>query len=65
MLVVMSSGQTMLGCSSGSELMCYTGAVFERFFGTLLGSSLSLSILVLWSILPFGLSLIQFKRKDL
>jgi Cu-processing system permease protein len=47
-----------------SALMGYTGAVFERFFGTLLGSSLSLTFLILWSILPFGLGLMRFKRKD-
>lgn len=47
-----------------SALMGYTGAVFEQFFGTFLGSSLSLGVLLLWSILPFSLGLICFKRKD-
>lgn len=47
-----------------AALMGYTGAVFERFFGSLLGSGLSLSALLLWTVLPFMLGLRKFQRKD-
>jgi Cu-processing system permease protein len=35
-----------------SALLGYTGAVFKRFFGTPLGTSLALIMLLLWVILP-------------
>lgn len=47
-----------------SALMGYTGAVFEKFFGSLTGISLSLAALIVWSTLPFGGGLLKFKRKD-
>lgn len=42
----------------------YTGAVFERFFGSAGGSGLSAAALLLWVILPLGVGLRQFSRKD-
>ncbi|HKK46480.1 MAG TPA: ABC transporter permease subunit [Balneolaceae bacterium] len=47
-----------------SALMSYTGAVFEQFFGSILGSSLSLSALGLWIIIPLTAALRKFKHKD-
>ena len=35
-----------------SALMGYTGAIFKQFFGSPLGISVSLSVLVLWCLLP-------------
>ncbi|UKJ07966.1 ABC transporter permease subunit [Solitalea lacus] len=48
-----------------SAMMGYTGAVFKNFFGTDLGLSLSFLLLVLWIVVPFKISLIKFKKKDL
>ncbi|MDH3651336.1 MAG: ABC transporter permease subunit [Saprospiraceae bacterium] len=36
-----------------SALMGYTGAVFQRFFGSGLGIGLSISVLLIWTIVPF------------
>lgn len=48
-----------------SAMMGYTGAIFKDFFGTSLGLLLSFSLLCLWIITPFFISLIKFKNKDL
>lgn len=48
-----------------SAMMGYTGAIFKDFFGTSLGLLLSFSLLCLWIIIPFFISLIKFKNKDL
>ena len=48
-----------------SAMMGYTGAIFKNFFGTSLGLLLSFSLLCLWIIIPFFISLIKFKNKDL
>lgn len=47
-----------------SALMGYTGAVFERFFGSAAGSSLALTTLVLWVVVPFAAGARAFRRKD-
>lgn len=48
-----------------SAMMGYTGAIFKQFFGTGIGLIISLVLLILWIIVPFGVSLRKFKRKDL
>lgn len=48
-----------------SAMMGYTGAVFKNFFGTGVGMALSLLVLLLWALVPFGISLKKFKTKDL
>ncbi len=47
-----------------SALMGYTGAVFQKFFGTSFGLILSLSVALLWVFIPSGLSLYFGKKKD-
>jgi Cu-processing system permease protein len=47
-----------------AALMGYTGAVFEKFFGTVLGISLAASALVFWLCLPFWAGKIVFDKKD-
>jgi len=47
-----------------AALMGYTGAVFQQFFGTALGVSLSAASLFLWIGAPFIFGLRQFRRKD-
>ena len=47
-----------------SALMGYTGAVFERFFGGLVGVILSSAFLILWMIIPLILSTKYFQKKD-
>ena len=42
----------------------YTGAVFERFFGTAQGSLLAAGALALWVATPWAVGLRQFARKD-
>ena len=48
-----------------SALMGYTGAVFKDFFGTATGMITSVSILLLWIIIPIMLSRRIFKKKYL
>jgi Cu-processing system permease protein len=48
-----------------SALMGYTGAVFRDFFGTSVGMTVSLLVLLTWVLWPFWLSLHRFRKKDL
>jgi len=45
-------------------LMGYTGAVFERFFGTAQGMIVAASALAIWSGLPLVLAARRFRVKD-
>lgn len=47
-----------------SALMGYTGAVFNRFFGSALGSLLATGVLLLWLTLPTWLGARLFDKKD-
>jgi len=47
-----------------AALMGYTGAVFQRFFGGLLGITLAAAALVMWVIVPVAIGTRQFRRKD-
>ncbi|MEX0995115.1 MAG: ABC transporter permease subunit [Balneolaceae bacterium] len=47
-----------------SALMGYTGAVFNRFFGTSLGLVTAGSMLIAWFIVPIWMGLRVFKKKD-
>jgi Cu-processing system permease protein len=48
-----------------SALMGYTGAVFKDFFGTVTGTVIALSTLLLWVVTPCWLSVRSFVKKDL
>ena len=48
-----------------SAMMGYTGAIFKDFFGTKIGLTMALGLLVLWVAIPFLFSLSIFKKKDL
>jgi len=48
-----------------SAMMGYTGAIFKDFFGTTAGLFISFFLLALWIIVPFYISLLKFKKKDL
>ncbi len=48
-----------------SAMMGYTGAIFKNFFGNTSGLLLALSLLLLWIIIPFLISLLKFKKKDM
>lgn len=48
-----------------SAMMGYTGAIFKDFFGTSVGLIISFSLLSLWAIIPFFVSLKKFNTKDL
>ena len=48
-----------------SVMLGYTGAVFKDFFGTKMGLFFAFIVLLLWAIVPFYISLIKFKNKDL
>lgn len=47
-----------------AALMGYTGAVFQRFFGSSLGVVVSVLCLLAWIVTPFFLSSRFFKKKD-
>ncbi len=47
-----------------AALLGYTGAVFEKFFGTLQGTLISFFALVLWVILPLLLFIRKVSHKD-
>jgi Cu-processing system permease protein len=48
-----------------SAMMGHTGAVFKEFFGTTLGIIIVFIILLLWIIIPYYVSILKFKSKDL
>jgi Cu-processing system permease protein len=48
-----------------SALMGYTGAIFKDIFGTVAGMTVAFFVLLLWTVLPLGLSLRKFNSKDL
>lgn len=47
-----------------SALMGFTGAVFQKFFGTGFGLSLALTSMILWLSIPLILSMRIFLKKD-
>lgn len=47
-----------------SALMGYTGAVFNRFFGSMLGISVASFCLMLWASIPLWRSVKLFRKKD-
>ncbi|WP_034923798.1 ABC transporter permease [Gillisia sp. CAL575] len=47
-----------------SALLGYTGAVFQKFFGTNLGLVISTVMLALWVAIPIGIIYKMVKRKD-
>ncbi len=47
-----------------SALLGYTGAVFKKFFGTGLGFSISLAVLVLWTLIPVWWLSFKSRKKD-
>ncbi len=47
-----------------AALMGYTGAVFEKFFGSLLGIAVASGALALWCAVPLLLARRRFGRKD-
>ncbi|RZJ35655.1 MAG: ABC transporter permease [Flavobacterium sp.] len=48
-----------------SAMMGYTGAIFKDFFGTTVGLFMSFALLLLWTAVPFYISLRKFTNKDL
>ena len=47
-----------------SALMGFTGAVFNKFFGSLTGMSISTAILICWTVLPIFLIVKKASNKD-
>lgn len=47
-----------------AALMGYTGAVFQRFFGSAGGIALAAAVMGLWIVAPVALGLRLFRRKD-
>lgn len=47
-----------------SALLGYTGAVFKTFFGTGFGLMVSLTMLILWTLIPIWRMVHKSKRKD-
>lgn len=47
-----------------SALLGYTGALYQKFFGTLVGLIVSCGLLSIWTLLPTGLVLRIANRKD-
>ena len=47
-----------------SALLGYTGAVFQKFFGTYLGMAVSFTLLTVWVIIPVAAMLRQTRKKD-
>ena len=51
--------------TEAAALMGYSGAIFNKFFNDWWGVLGSLIVLILWAVLPVGLSFSIFRRKDL
>jgi Cu-processing system permease protein len=56
---------TLLVQSDMAALMGYTGAVFNRFFGTSTGMILAILSLTVWTIGPLAIGLRRFQTKDM
>jgi Cu-processing system permease protein len=50
--------------TDASAMLGLSGAVFQKFFGSDLGMVISVSILIVWSILPLTFAWRRFSRKD-
>ncbi|MEO6455693.1 MAG: ABC transporter permease subunit [Ginsengibacter sp.] len=48
-----------------SALMGYTGAVFKDFFGTITGIFVTTIVMSLWILIPVGISVRKFGKRDL
>ncbi|MGV8915672.1 MAG: ABC transporter permease subunit [Kaistella sp.] len=48
-----------------SAMLGYSGAVFQKVFGSGGGMGISMMVLLIWATVPFVLSLIKFNKKDL
>ncbi len=47
-----------------SAMMGYTGAIYKAFFGSALGMSFAIGVMVLWAVVPLYFAVRVFKRKD-
>lgn len=47
-----------------SALMGYTGALYNEFFGTVMGTFLSFSFMAFWAIIPVWIAKRKFEKKD-
>jgi len=47
-----------------SALMGYTGALFQKFFGSTFGSLVSIGTLLFWIVIPVFMGLKSFNNKD-
>ncbi len=47
-----------------AALLGYTGTIFKQFFDTKLGILTSLSVMILWTLVPLVIGLIKFSKKD-
>jgi Cu-processing system permease protein len=47
-----------------SALMGYTGAVFNKFFGTTAGMLISVTALFVWTLIPVFLIIRKSSKKD-
>jgi Cu-processing system permease protein len=47
-----------------AALMGYTGAVFERFFGSAAGVAIAGGALLIWTALPLMVGMVRFRTKD-
>jgi len=56
---------TLLVKTDWAALMGYTGAVFNRFFGTGLGISVAVTSLLVWALVPLLAGMRRFRFKDL
>lgn len=56
---------TLLVKTDWAALMGYTGAVFNRFFGTGMGITVAVTMLVFWTIAPLVFGLRRFQTKDM
>ncbi|MBS1945115.1 MAG: hypothetical protein JST98_07945 [Bacteroidetes bacterium] len=45
-------------------MMGYSGAVYEKFFGSMRGILIALFALAAWVLLPAALAFRSFRRKD-
>jgi Cu-processing system permease protein len=48
-----------------SAMLGFTGALFQKFFGSISGMLISAFVLLLWMMIPLYLSVRQFNKRDL
>jgi Cu-processing system permease protein len=55
---------TIMMSFDAGALMGYTGAVFTRFFGSMMGTTIAFAAMTIWTIVPYRFAGRAFRKQD-